>query len=240
MRPILIGAGRGRRLGPNTDDIPKTLVPVMGRPMLDWILEALAHAGFAKKDVVFVCGYKGDVLRARHPEFTFVENKGWESNNILASLFCARDFMKGGFLCSYADILYKGEIVSMLTNSANDRVLACDTAWRRRYVDRSQHPESDGEKMRANEGRVIEVARTIPPEDAHGEYIGVAKFTKDGARSLIEAHDEARFPERSYLIPLFQWMIDRGADFRHVDTPGGYMEIDTTEDLACAEKWWRQ
>ena len=46
MKAIIIGAGRGSRLGPNTDDMPKALVPVMGRPMLDWVLEAFAEAGW--------------------------------------------------------------------------------------------------------------------------------------------------------------------------------------------------
>ncbi len=239
MRPILIGAGRGKRLGPSTDAIPKTLVPVMGRPMLDWILEALAEAGFSKKDVVFVCGYKAEVLRARHPEFTYVENRSWESNNILASLFCAREHMSGGFISSYTDILYRGSVVREIVSQRNDRVLACDVDWRRRYVDRSQHPETDGEKMRTENGRVQEVSRTIPSDAAHGEFIGVAKFSAAGARELGAAYDAAKLPDRAYLIELFQRMIASGADFRHVDTHGGYMEIDTEEDLACAERWWK-
>ena len=44
MKAIIIGAGRGSRLRHLTDDIPKTLVPVLGRPMLDGILEALLQA----------------------------------------------------------------------------------------------------------------------------------------------------------------------------------------------------
>ena len=66
MRPIVIGAGRGSRLGPETAEIPKALVPVVGRPMLEWILEALAAAGFARKDVIYICGYKAEVVRARY------------------------------------------------------------------------------------------------------------------------------------------------------------------------------
>ena len=93
MRPVIIGAGRGSRLGKNTDAIPKTLVEVMGRPMLDWILEALAAAGFARKDVVFVCGYAEDAVRRRYPEFTFVRNDDFANNNILLSLLCARSFL---------------------------------------------------------------------------------------------------------------------------------------------------
>ena len=61
----------------------------MGRPMLEWILDALRAAGFARKDVVFIAGYRADVVRRRYPEFTFVDNVEWERNNILASLLCA-------------------------------------------------------------------------------------------------------------------------------------------------------
>jgi choline kinase len=252
MRPIVIGAGRGSRLGPETDDIPKALVSVMGRPMLDWILEALGAAGFARKDVVYICGYRADVVRARYPDLSYVENRGWEHNNILASLLCAREELMHGFVSTYADIVYRGSTVQKLVASPYDKVLACDTDWRRRYVDRSLHPESDGEKMRAEGDRVVELSRRIPSDRASGEFIGVAKATAEGAREIVAAYDDARARhagetwregrtfERAYLIDLFQDMIERGSTFHRVDTHGGYMEIDTREDLACAEKWWRE
>ena len=252
MRPIVIGAGRGSRLGPNTDDIPKALVPVMGRPMLEWILEALGAGGFSRKDVVYVCGYRQEVLRARYPEFTFVENRDWEKNNILASLMCARDHLAGGFVSTYADIVYRGSAVKKAVASPHDKVLVNDTDWRRRYVDRSQHPESDAEKMRADGDRIVELSRRIASDQASGEFIGVTKFSAEGAREIIEAFDEAapawagreyregRTFEKAYLIDLFQDMIEQGSSFHRVDTHGGYMEIDTTQDLAMAEKWWRE
>jgi choline kinase len=252
MRPIVIGAGRGSRLGPETDEVPKALVPVMGRPMLDWILDALAAAGFAREDVLFIGGYKIGVVRARYPEFEYVENRDWERNNILGSLLCARDALSGGFISTYADIVYRGSTVKKLVASAHDKVVACDTDWRRRYVDRSLHPETDAEKLRADGDRVVEFSRRIASEAAAGEFIGVARFTAEGARELTTAYDEAkarqtggayregRTFERAYLIDLFQDMIERGASFHRVDTHGGYMEIDTREDMACADKWWRE
>jgi choline kinase len=252
MRPIVIGAGRGSRLGPETDDIPKTMVSVMGRPMLEWILEALGHAGFTRRDVVFICGYKADVVRARYPEFTYVENTDWERNNILASLLYAREHLGAGFVSTYADIVYRGAAVARAVASPHPKVLVCDTDWRRRYVARSQHPETDAEKMRAEGERVVELSRRIASDAAAGEFIGVTKFTADGARELLDAFDrakahwagktwrEGRTFERAYLIDLFQEMIEGGSAFHRVDTYGGYMEIDTREDLASAEKWWRE
>jgi choline kinase len=252
MRPIVIGAGRGSRLGPETDEVPKALVPVMGRPMLDWILEALGAAGFVRKDVLFIGGYKADVVRARYPELSYVENRDWERNNILGSLLCARAALGAGFVSTYADIVYRGSTVQRLVASPHDKVLACDTDWRRRYVDRSQHPETDAEKMRAEGERIVELSRRIASEGASGEFIGVMKLSAEGAREMMAAFDEARARhssgvwregrtfERAYLIDLFQEMIEQGSAFHRVDTHGGYMELDTRQDLACAEKWWRE
>ncbi|HET7541918.1 MAG TPA: phosphocholine cytidylyltransferase family protein [Polyangiaceae bacterium] len=250
MRAIVIGAGRGSRLGHNTDQIPKTLVEVMGRPMLDWILDALASAGFSRKDVVFVCGYAEDVVRARYPEFTFVRNADWANNNILLSLLCARQFLADGFLSTYADIVYDGEIVQKLLASRAEIALGCDTAWRRRYVGRTEHPETDAEKLRADGTRVLEISRTIPSEAADGEFIGVMKLSQSGARLFTDAFDraqqtygaglfrEGRSFQKAYLLDLLQEMLEHGASMQRENTAGGYMEIDTRQDLAMAQGWW--
>lgn len=252
MRPVIIGAGRGSRLQHETEEIPKTLVRVMGRPMLEWILEALGEAGFAPKDVVFVCGYAESVIRARYPELTYVRNADWANNNILHSLLCAREHLLGGFVSTYADIVYEGAVVRELVQSPHDIVLGCDTAWRRRYLHRSQHPETDAEKMRAEADRVLELSRHVPSERAAGEFIGVMKLSAAGARRMVDAFDaaaalhagrvwrEGRSFEKAYLIDLLQEMLEAGADLRRVNTAGGYMEIDTLEDLAMAEQWWRE
>lgn len=253
MKAVIIGAGRGSRLRHLTEELPKTLVPILGRPMLDGILEALAAGGFKRSDVVFVCGYKADVIRAAYPDLTYVENRDWEQNNILLSLLCAREHLAGGFVSTYADIVYRPEIVADLVRSPHDIALACDTDWRRRYVNRSQHPETDAEKLRADaSGRVVEISRRIPPEAATGEFIGVMKLSAAGASRFLSAFDAARaaFAERpefregrtfrrAYLIDLLQQMIESGDALHKVDTHGGYMEIDTLEDASLADAWWR-
>ncbi|WP_437659985.1 NTP transferase domain-containing protein [Sorangium sp. So ce1182] len=253
MKAVIIGAGRGSRLRHLTEELPKTLVPILGRPMLDSILDALAAGGFRRSDVVFVCGYKAEVIRAAYPDLTYVENRDWEQNNILLSLLCAREHLGGGFVSTYADIVYRPEIVADLVRSPHDITLACDTDWRRRYVNRSQHPETDAEKLRADAaGRVVEISRRIPSESATGEFIGVMKLSARGAAGFLSAFDAARaaFSERpefregrsfqrAYLIDLLQHMLESGADLHKVDTHGGYMEIDTLEDASLSDAWWR-
>lgn len=250
MKAVIIGAGRGSRLGPRTAEIPKALVPVMGRPILDWILEALESNGIARRDIVFIAGYAEGVVRARYPSLSFVTNAGWAENNILLSLLTARDQLRGGFLSTYADIVYEGAIVKELLESRERITLGCDTAWRRRYVDRSEHPETDAEKLRADGSRVLELGRRIPSENASGEFIGVMKLDPAGVEEFLGAFDRARARyagkefregrtfERAYLIDLLQAMLEGGTEMHRVNTPGGYMELDTPQDLAAAEKWW--
>jgi L-glutamine-phosphate cytidylyltransferase len=252
MKAVIIGAGRGSRLRHLTNDIPKTLVPVLGRPMLDGILEALEYGGFARKDIVFICGYRADVIKERYPDLQYVHNDDWENNNILLSLLCAREHLGGGFVSTYADIVYRKEVVRDLVASPRSIALGCDTDWRRRYIGRSQHPESDAEKLRAEGDRVVELSRKIASEAAQGEFIGVMKHDGAGAARFLQAFDaaqsafdgglfrEGRTFRKAYLIDLLQHMIEGGEAMHRVDTDGGYMEIDTLEDASLAESWWNR
>ena len=93
-RAILIAAGRGKRLGTNTDEVPKCLVPVGAKPILGWVWEALSSVGV--EELVVIRGYRGDVLEAfvkdLVPNVTFVDNAEWQTNNVLLSMAKARRY----------------------------------------------------------------------------------------------------------------------------------------------------
>ena len=125
-----------------------------------------------------------------------------------------------------------------------------DTAWLARYEHRTEHPPDDAEKAIVVDGRVTRIHRQMPEAEAHGEYIGVAKFSAAGAARLRDAYHrcrrefagkpwrEAKVFEKAYKILLFQEMIEAGEHFAHVDTPGGYIEVDTQQDFEYARRYW--
>ena len=250
MRPIILGAGRGSRLKALTDEQPKCYAPVAGRRLLDWVLEALTQAGLERP--VFVGGYRLEQVRADYPQLEFCHNPRWQSTNILESLLCAEAQMGEGFVCSYADILYRPGVVRRALEHPGDRVLGVDTEWRSRYADRSQHPEHDAEKVQAQGDRVVQIDRGLAAEAAAGEYIGVAKFTATAAAQLREHYHRVKREwagqvwkdgkpfEQAYLIHLFAEMLGHGLPFHMVTTEGEYMEIDTEEDYALANERWGQ
>jgi phosphoenolpyruvate phosphomutase len=248
MRIIVIGAGRGRRLMPTTADAPKCFAEVDGKRLLDWAMDAFRANGLER--VCFVGGYQIEKVQRDYPQFDFCHNVDWENNNILASLFCASDSMDEGFICCYSDVLFTADIVARLAASPADMALGVDTSWLARYEHRSEHPPDDAEKVAAVNGRVTCIDRQMSEKEAHGEYIGVAKFSAAGAQRLREHYErrraefagrpwrESKSFEKAYKILLFQDMIEQGEKFAHIDTPGGYIEVDTQQDFEYARRRW--
>ena len=60
MRAMILAAGRGERLRPLTDKLPKPLVEIAGKPLIEYHLEALAAAGF--REIIINQGHLGDLL----------------------------------------------------------------------------------------------------------------------------------------------------------------------------------
>jgi phosphoenolpyruvate phosphomutase len=248
MRAIIIGAGRGQRLMPSTENAPKCFAEVRGKRILDWTVDALRTGGV--EELCFIGGYRIESVRDAYPGFTFRHNEDWPNNNILASLMCAEDLMDRPFVCCYSDTLFDPEIVRRLVAAPGDIVLGLDTEWVEHYKPRTMHPPDDAEKATVADGRVTRVHRAIPADEAYGEFIGAAKFDRDGGELLREHYHrcrelhagrpfrEAPVFEKAYLIHLLQEMIEAGVGIGHADTPGLYREIDTQEDLDLAQKHW--
>ncbi len=252
MKAIIVAAGRGRRLGQETDVIPKCMVRVAGRPILHRQLDALAAAGVDQ--VVIVRGYRGDCISgpAGAPPIRFVENPDWAQNNILTSLFYAEAEMGEGFVFSYSDIVFAPEHARRVVATPGPIALIVDRRWRDAYEGRTLHPVSEAELARvadAGDGpAVVRVGkRLVAAEEAAGEFTGLARFSPEGAAALAEVWRGALARGRSspfgaaatldnaYLSDGLNGVADSGVALRPAFVDGGWREIDTEQDLARAE-----
>jgi choline kinase len=253
MKAIIVAAGMGQRLRPYTDDRPKCLVEIAGRPLLRRQLEAYRLAGVS--EFVIVRGYMGDRLaQALHgePDVRFIDNPDYQRNNILLSLMCAQGELSQGFFFSYADIVFRPEVVRDLAQAPGDLNLIIDPFYADAYEGRTDHPISEAELAAVQGGRVLCVGkRAVPPEQAHGEFIGLLRASAAGARRLLEtftarvaelglAAPYGRAPrlEVAYLTDLLNDVIGQGLPVGAVDIqrPSSWREIDTVQDLKRAER----
>lgn len=257
-KAIIIAAGRGRRLMPYTDQMPKCLVPVAGRSILEWQLAALRAGGV--DEVVVIRGYLGDVLveRLSSPSVNlgcavrFVDNPDYASNNILHSLFCARAELTGPLYITYSDIVFTPDVVKALAAAEGEICLTIDRDFAFLYEGRTEHPLSEAEVADLDErGQVRRVGkRALPPEQAWGEFIGLAKFSATGTEWLTSAWDDlqATYAGRegmpfqrasafinAYLADMLQHLIDAGRPMMPVGIRGCWREIDTVQDLQRAD-----
>jgi choline kinase len=261
-KAVIVAAGRGRRLGDSTADIPKCMVKVAGRPMLHWQLEALRAAGVT--DVIVVRGYRGEHIDGAGQPLRFVENPDWPNNNILASLMFAAHELLGGFYFSYSDIVYAPSVARRLAdaadrsangNTAPDAHLIVDRRWRDAYAGRTLHPIPEAELASVVEAAslgqsVNQVGKqAVPPDMAAGEFIGLARFSAAGAKGLVDVWQSAlarggleapfgraRALRHAYVTDALNAMIAQGRHLAPVFIDGQWREIDTEQDLANAEK----
>lgn len=254
-RAILIAAGRGKRLGTHTDEIPKCMVQVGERPILGWVWDALASVGV--DELVVIRGYRGDVLeqfvRSLVPKAIFVDNHEWQTNNILLSLACARRYLDQPCYMTYSDIVFTRGVARAAADSTAEIGLVIDRQFRDIYVGRTEHPLDEGEVADLlPDGTVARVGKkALPPAEAIGEYIGLTRL---GARGIAIAantidqlaqryagRDEEPFQRaaryrNAYLTDLWQQLIDTGIRIDPILIDGQWREIDTGQDLQRARE----
>ena len=159
-------AGSGSRLRTNGTNLPKPLVPVRGRPLILYTLEALACAGIKK--VYFVVGFERDLIKARVRFLTpaeldvcFIENRHWQKQNGI-SVLAAANQVEPPFLLIMSDHLFDRSILDLLLCTAiPDEVnLAID-----RKLD-SIFDITDAMKVRTSGERIIAMGKDLASYDA--------------------------------------------------------------------------
>jgi len=240
VRAIIVAAGKSSRLLPLIPDKPACLLEIGSKTIIGRELENLRACGIY--DIVVVRGYQGDKLN--YPAIRYYENRDYQDTGILRSLFHARDEMDEEFIFGYSDIVYAKEVLARLLQDRSDISLVIDIAWQSRYHHRSQHPISEAELVRVEGDRITQIGRDIiPPDKVHGEFIGLAKFSKKGAEIFranyewavqhykAKAFQGASSLDKAYFTDMIQELIDQGYPVSRVDIRGGWAEIDTLEDF---------
>ena len=94
MRGIIIAAGMGKRMQQYTKSKPKCLLSIGKKTILQWTVEGLKAAGC--NDIFVITGHKGDEISKLG--YKTIENKDYQTNNILQSLFKAKSLFDTAFL----------------------------------------------------------------------------------------------------------------------------------------------
>lgn len=242
MQAIILAAGQGTRLRPLTDDRPKCLVPVSGRPLLERHLAVLAGAGVSP--VTIVGGHMAHCLE--NNGITLLRNEAFASTNMVWSLRCAFDSFVRGCVLAYGDIAYSPAALRALLDHRGDICVVVDRDWEAYWRTRSESPLNDAETLRITpDGLLAEIGnRPKTLDEIQGQYIGLMKFSPKGAvitRDLVEGALaqkgmlNGKPVEQAYMTDLLQQLIFLNCSIHPVLIDGGWVEIDTLSDIPAAE-----
>lgn len=249
MIALILAAGRGSRLRELTDDKPKCLVSLAGKPLLHWQYAALRAAGARR--LLVVRGYLADRLlpeAAGLPPDAFetAVNPQWEHSNMLSSLLCAGSWLEAAFaageeeaVISYADIVYPEGHVRTLCEQGGSAPVAItwdsqwESLWRLRFGD----PLSDAESFACKDGFLCDIGRKPQSlDDIQGQYMGLLRVTPQGWQEVIAAcqtlgDDVARTDMTSFL----RLLMHRHVSIAAVPIRGQWCEVDNQDDLRAYE-----
>ncbi len=231
---VILVAGRAQRLAPLSDRTHKALLPVGGRPILAWMLEALHGAGVRR--AVLVVGHCADqvvAVAAQAPAGMAIDsalNPEYAKGSAL-SLYAARAALLGPTLIMDADVVFPPEFLVRLLRSPEPNALLIDESF-----------EDTGEEVKiyVRAGRVTALSKKVQPDtwDTVGEGVGFFKCGPRAGRVLVdlleqviaESNGECEYEEALHLlvgrervaalgIAGLPWTeVDFAADLHHAQT----------------------
>ncbi len=242
MIGMVLAAGAGRRLRPDTDFLPKALLPVDGETtILDIALRNLAAVGLT--DVAVVVGFAAATVADRVTELEkrhgvtleLVHNGRAEEWNNAYSLWLAREYFSRGALLVNGDTVHPVSVEKALLAATEraghpDLVLAIDDV--KKLADEEMKVVLD------ERGLLARITKQMEPEQADGEYIGATLISPAAAISLADSLEATwRRDPGLYYEDGYQELADRGGEIGAVRIGAvEWVEVDDHRDLMRARE----
>lgn len=246
MKAIIIAAGSGKRLGNKTEKVPKGLLEINGKSILERQINIFKKNNI--KDIIIIVGPHKD--KFKFDSVKYVEDLEHEKHDVLLSLMAAKKEIKDDVIITYSDILFDEKIFHEIIKSKIDIGVVTDLSWEQKYENRSEHPKSQADNVIIENNKIVKIKKNISKitkNQKNGEFIGIMKFSKKGSDLFVNEfnkveknkpqsfHDAKTF-EKSYLTDMIQELIDQNIIVNPIIVNGDWCEIDTPQDLENAIK----
>jgi choline kinase len=246
---MVLAAGAGRRLRPDTATLPKALLPVAGEiTILDLTLRNLAMAGMT--EVVIVVGHAADRIADRVPglersygvAIELVHNDRAQEWNNAYSLWLAREYVSRGVLLVNGDTVHPVSVEKTLLAASAAAAAGRDGPLLGRLIiaidDIKQLADEEMKVVLDARGRLLRITKAMDPSQAHGEYMGATLIESSAALGVADALEATwRRDPGLYYEDGFAEFAKRGGEV--LAAPIGavqWVEVDDHADLRRARE----
>ena len=215
MQVIIPLAGKGTRLRPHTHLVPKPLIKVAGRPVMDWVMDKLK--GLPIEELIFITGHLKDQVEAYvHQRYTipsrFVEQR--IQDGTAGAINLARPFVHGPVLIIFVDTVFEADL-SIATDSQDAGII-----WAKEVEDYQRF----GVVVTDAQGYMTRIVEK--PKEPISKLANIGLYYVRDVDALWRGIDHVlSLPSNKgewYLTDAFQWMIEQGCRIRTAEVGGWY------------------
>ena len=245
MIVIILNAGSGTRLGELTKNLPKALLDINGKSLIERQIENFSSKNIEK--ILLIVGPNSDKFNLKNVDYVFDET--YNEHEQLGSLFAAKKFLINDVIILFGDVLVEKNVFEQIIKSSFDIGLAIDLNWKQNYIGRSMHPESEADLVKIESDLITKIQKNLVKKDVEkiGEFLGIMKLNKNGAKIFVETYNKlqelhnekfhtADSFNKAFLTDFIQELIDREIPINPILINGNWLEIDTSQDLDSARE----
>jgi phosphoenolpyruvate phosphomutase len=241
-RAIFLAASRGAELKELTEDRPKVLIDINGKPLIEQSIDSFYDHDI--KDISIVTGYKKEAFKFQN--IKYIHNENYENTNELSSLFLAKKEIVDNCVISYGDILYRKYILSRLLEEKGDITIVVDAMLENRAESYTgdfvlcsrSHTKNFNDAPAELKG--IKFSSAVEASVAQGEWIGLIKTNKVGSEILVKALNELSTKSdfnKLKLPDLMNALLDSKVKINVMYIDGHWMDIDTYADVSRGQNF---
>jgi glucose-1-phosphate thymidylyltransferase len=215
VQVIIPLAGKGTRLRPHTYLVPKPLIKVAGRPVMDWVMDRLE--GLDVEELIFITGHLKEQVEAYAREryaipSRFIEQKVQDGTAGAVSL--ARPHVHGPVMIIFVDTVFDADL-SVVTSCGDDGII-----WAKMVEDYQRF----GVVVTDAKGYMTRIVEK--PKEPISKLANIGLYYVRAVEQMWQgiAHVLASPQNKGewFLTDAFQWMIERGAKIRTAEVAGWY------------------
>lgn len=238
FQAVILAAGVGERLKPDTEKKPKTMLRIGKSTLIKEIINNIYNSGI--NDIMIVGGHKFNILKRYvsglkknylNLNISFVENKKYLEFNNCYTLFTALPHIKKDFIIFNSDIIFDILILKKLLENDENFIV----------VDNVKRLGEEEMKVVLKDGFVSSLSKKNQVENSVGEYIGITMVKHNAIKTMMKFYDSFDFTSKGkYYEDLLVNLSKENLFFKPFYTDGLlWTEVDTFEDLEFAKKIYK-
>ena len=215
------------------------MVRLNGIPIINRQVKILRDLNI--KDITIIGGYLSNKIDSINCEL--IRNENYLTTNMVTSLFCASKYFdsKNDIIITYGDIVYEKKVIESLLEYDSPISLTSDSNWEEYWRVRMDDPLKDAESFKVDKfNNIFEIGKKPTSyNDIEGQYMGIIRIKSDFTSKVFnfyksldrnKSYDGQTF-DNMYMTSFIQSIINNIMDVKPVYIEGGWLEIDSLEDL---------